>query len=77
MKHDDVYVLDGLMKDVEENYSDKKDELLASMRIEYAYYIERKTPADMIDLIKKTKRDFPNSIHVERVVKEYRRKQGL
>lgn len=77
LKHDDVYVLDGLMKDVEENYSDKKDELLASMRIEYAYYIERKTPVDMIDLIKKTKKDFPNSIHVERVVKEYRRKQGL
>lgn len=77
LKHDDIDVLNDLMKDVEENYSDKKDELLASMKIEYAYYIERQSPLNMITLIKKTKKDYPKSIHVERVIKEYKRRQGL
>lgn len=77
LKHDDIDTLGNLMKDVEDSYSDKKDELLASMKIDYACYIERKSPSDMIGLIKKAKKEYPDSIHVERAVKEYRRRQGL
>jgi tetratricopeptide (TPR) repeat protein len=77
LKHDEIEILDNLMNDVQENYSDKKDELLASMKIEYAYYVERQSPTYMLDMIKQSKKDFPKSVHVERVIKEYKRRQGF
>ena len=77
LKHDEIEILGNLMNDVQENYSDKKDELLASMKIEYAYYVERQSPTYMLEMIKQSKKDFPKSVHVERVIKEYKRRQGF
>lgn len=66
-----------LMQQVEDSYSDKKDELYAAMEISYATYIERKLPREMLSFIKERERAFPNSLNVSRAANEYRKKQQL
>lgn len=69
--------LNILMQQVEDSYSDKKDELFAAMEISYASIIERKDPVEMLQMINERLRTFPNSVNVSRAANEYKRKQGL
>lgn len=66
-----------LMQQVEDSYSDKKDELFAAMEISYASIIERRSPTEMLQLIKEKTSLFPRSIDVARAANEYRKKQKL
>ena len=65
------------MKQVQESYSDKKDELYAAMEISYATYIDRKPPLEMMQFIKDREMAFPNSVNVSRAAYEYRKRQAL
>lgn len=70
-------LLRTMMKQVDESYSDKKDELYASMEISYDTHIERRSPEYMINLINEKTRQFPNSMDVQRAATEYKRRQKL
>lgn len=66
-----------MMRQVEDSYSDKKDELLAAMEISYASIIERKKPVEMLQIIQDRVRIFPDSMNVTRAANEYKRRQKL
>ena len=70
-------MLRKLMKEVSESYSDKKEELLAAMEIDFASIIEHKQPTEMLKLIQEAKASHPDSVNVERAINEYKRRQGL
>lgn len=69
--------LKTMMGQVLDSYSDKKDELYAAMEIDYAFYVERRLPEEMLRIINEKKRRFPNSVNVERSANEYKRKQKI
>ena len=66
-----------LMEQVQDSYSDKKDELYAAMEISYATYIDRKPPLEMLQLIEEKENAFSNSVNVSRAANEYRKRQSL
>lgn len=70
-------LLAGLMQQVKDSYSDKKEELYAAMEISYASNIERRSPIEMLQMISERIRSFPNSVNVSRAANEYKRKQKL
>ena len=70
-------LLEVLMQQVAESYSDKKEELFAAMEISYASIIERRSPTEMLQLINEKSSLFPRSIDVARAANEYKRKQKL
>lgn len=71
---DDKAQLQQLMQEVEDSYSDKKDEIYAAMEIDYAYLVEHRNQAEMQSLIDDLTKEFPRSLNVSRAVGEYRRK---
>lgn len=73
----DLLMIKKLMKDVEESFSDKRYEMLASMEIDYASLIEHKKPEEVLELIKEKKKSFPQSKSVEISANAYFKKQGL
>ena len=73
----DLSIIKQLMKDVEESFSDKKHEMLASMEIDYASLIEHKKPEEMLELIRDKRKRFPQSKSVEISANTYMKKQGL
>lgn len=77
LNHADVTMLEELVDGIKNSYSDKRNELLAAMDIEYQAYVKRAYPIDMLKLIRKYERDFPNSINVRRAIHEYKLKQAL
>lgn len=70
-------LLAGLMQQVKDSYSDKKEELYAAMEISYASNIERRSPIEMLQMISERIQSFPNSVNVSRAANEYKRKQKL
>lgn len=70
-------LLAGLMQQVKDSYSDKKEELYAAMEISYASNIERRSPIEMLQIISERIQSFPNSVIVSRAANEYKRKQKL
>lgn len=73
----EVSMLRKLMKEVTESYSDKKEELLAAMQIDFDSIVERKNPTEMIQILKEAKAAHPDSVNVGRAINDYRRRQGL
>lgn len=73
----DLSMIKKLMKDVEESFSDKRYEMLASMEIDYASLIEHKKPEEVLELIREKKKHFPQSKSVEISANAYLKKQGL
>lgn len=77
LKHDDIVILDELLDGIKNSYSDKREELIAAMDIEYQAYVKKKSPIDMLTLIQKYEHDFPSSINVRRAIHEYKFKQEI
>ena len=70
---EDKKVLNKLILDVEEGYSNKREEISASMKIYYAIFIDKLNSTKMHDLIKETLSNFPHSKDVERAINEYKK----
>lgn len=74
---EDIDTLKNLLNNMQNSYSDKKDELYTAMNIEYQAYIKRKEPNVILELIKDAKKQFPTSINIERAAHEYMLKQKI
>ena len=74
---EDAKVLEGLMEAMKTNYSDKHEELYASMNIEYQAYVCHQNPSVMLDVINDAVKQFPRSVNVERAAYNYKLKQDM
>lgn len=75
---EDIRTMRQLMENIKNNFSNKKDEFLAAMSLEYHIHVER--GSDQIEIIQELKnalRRFPDSPNIKRIASEYQRKQSL
>ena len=77
LEKNDRNTLEELMKAMDENLSDKREELYAAMNIEYCDYILHKKPYEILDMIIEAERKFSNSINIKRVSQSYKLKQEI
>lgn len=77
LTYDDKKQLEELMSKMNENYSEKREELYSAMKIEYNSYVLRLNPNAMLDIIDKAKNEFPKSANVLRAAESYLYKQGI
>ena len=77
LTRDDIEILDQLIVEVEESYSQKKESLVAAMRLEYEWLVRHAGPDAMLKRITEFEKRFPESFDVKRVAEEYRYKQSL
>lgn len=77
LDRNDYFTLEELMRAMENNYSDKHEELYSAMNIEYQAYIKHMPYESMYELIKETENKFPNSFNVKRAVHLYKFKRGI
>lgn len=73
----DIEILQQLMREVRNNFSSKRDELLAAMDIEYSSIVKKLPPMDMLKLINTMIELYPDSVNVKRASDEYKYRQGL
>lgn len=64
-------ILDRLLKEMNENFSKRKDELLASMQLEYFIKSRNHTKKEIEDKIQETLYLFPHSPQVYRIKEEF------
>ena len=74
---EDLNMLNVLLEDMKNNYSDKHEELYAAMNIEYQAYVCHKKPSEIFDLIKEASNRFPDSVNIERAAYNYKYKQEM
>ena len=74
---DDKDLLNDLMKSIEKSFSSKKNSLLLSMKIEYAYMIAKEKVENVLHMIEDSLNRYPESYDLKRVANEYRYRQGL
>lgn len=67
----DRKMLEELMNAMRVNYSDKREELLAAMNIEFQAYIQKESYDVVYGLIQEAKRQFPKSFNIERAEHSY------
>ena len=77
LERNDQKTLEVLMEAMDENPSDKREELYAAMNIEYQDYILHKKPCEILDMITEAEQEFPNSINIKRVSLAYKLKQKI
>lgn len=77
LNRDDIAMLEELLDGIKNSFSDKRDELLAAMNIEYQAYAKKKNPAEILDIISKAEKEFSNSLNVRRAAHEYKLKQSI
>lgn len=77
MGQNDIEILQQLMREVRNNFSSKRDELLAAMDIEYSSIVKKLPPMDMLKLINTMIELYPDSVNVKRASDEYKYRQGL
>lgn len=73
----DYEVLEELMSAMKNNLSEKSDELLFAMEIEYNYFVKKTGPSDMLELIRESELKYPNSINIKRAAQPFRYKQQI
>lgn len=64
-------MLDRLLKEMNENFSKRKDELLAAMQLEYFIKSRNYTKTEIVDKIQETLSLYPNSPQVYRIKEEF------
>ena len=47
------------------------------MNIEFQANIKRKSPDEMLDLIRNAEKNFPSSVNIQRAAHEYKLKQAI
>lgn len=77
LMREDIDTLDRLIIEVGESDSKKKESLVSSMKLEYAWLVRHSNPAEMFKLIEDCEKRYPDSHDVRRVSDEYRFKQSL
>ena len=60
-----------------ENLSDKHEELYAAMNIEYQYYVCHRKVEEMLELIQDSQTRFPDSINVKRASQPFKLRQSI
>ena len=73
----DREVLKQLMDAMSVNYSDKHEELLEAMNIEYQAYVLHNSPSAMIDIFDKAINLYPKSVNIERAAYNYKKNQEM
>lgn len=73
----DYEVLEELMDAMRRNLSDKSDELLSAMEIEYNYFVKKTDISTMLGLIRESELKYPNSINIKRAAQPFRYKQQI
>lgn len=73
----DIKVLEELMHAMNDNLSDKHEEMSAAMNIEYQYLVKNIGVMEMLQLINEAEARFPNSINVKRAAQSYKFRQDL
>lgn len=48
-----------------------------AMNIEFQANIKRKSPDEMLDLIRNAEKNFPSSVNIQRAAHEYKLKQAI
>lgn len=66
-----------LIDKIKNSYSNKKEELYSAMQIEYKAYVNKISPAQILEMIKIAEKQFPKSINIQRVSHEYKLKQSI
>ena len=69
--------MEELLLAMEENLSDKHEELYAAMNIEYRDFVCHTKPTEMVDIINDAKSRFPNSINVKRASQPFLLRQSI
>lgn len=77
INRDENSMLVALLDAMKSNYSDKHEEMFASMNIEYQAYVCHKSPSEMFSIIDEAERRFPNSVNVERASYNYKLRQEI
>lgn len=77
LHREDIKVMEELLRAMEENLSDKHEELYAAMNIEYLDFVCHTKPTEMIDIINDAKSRFPNSINVKRASQPFLLRQSI
>ena len=65
------------MHAMNDNLSDKHEEMSAAMNIEYQYLVKNIGVMEMLQLINEAEARFPNSINVKRAAQSYKFRQDL
>lgn len=73
LKEEIVKILERLLKEMKENFSKRKDELLASMQLEYDIKSRSYTKQEINNRIQDALTQYPNSPQIYRVKEEYER----
>ena len=77
LERNDRDTLKALMDAMDENLSDKREELYTAMNIEYQDYVLHKKPCEILDIIIEAEQKFPNSVNIKRVSQSYKLKQKI
>ena len=77
LNREEIKMLEALLEAMHTNYSDKHEEMYASMNIEYSAYVLHKSPSEMLAIISEAKRCYPDSLNVERAAYNYRFRQEM
>lgn len=77
LNREEVKMLATLLEAMRTNYSDRHEEMYASMNIEYSAYVLHKSPSEMLALIDEAKTRYPDSINVERAAYNYKFRQEM
>lgn len=77
LHREDKKIMEELLLAMEENLSDKHEELYAAMNIEYRDFVCHTKPTEMVDIINDAKSRFPNSINVKRASQPFLLRQSI
>lgn len=77
LNRNDFDVLEELMNAMKNNLSDKSEELLAAMEIEYNFFVKRTDITSMLQLIREAEIEYPNSINIKRAAQPFKYKQQI
>lgn len=74
---EDKTKLQELLNAMKDNLSEKREELYTAMNIEYQHFVRHRNVKDMLDIIDKAKRCFPDSINVKRASQTFLLRQEI
>lgn len=77
LNYEENKMLSVLLDAMRTNYSDRHEEMHASMNIEYSAYVLHKSPSEMLSIISEAKRKYPDSLNVERAAYNYKFRQEM
>lgn len=77
IRETDRKTMQELLRAVRDSYFSKKEEFLLSMNLEFNIYVNHKSPTEVLKDLSEAQKLFPNSTNIQRIVKEYKRRQAI